>query len=210
MQLDLFPLNTVLFPAMRLPLHIFEPRYLEMIAECVKSDRVFGVVLIADGEEVGEAATPCGIGTTARVIKIDQQPDGQLDIVVVGESRFHIDSIISREPRVVAEVELAPLPDDMSDETQAAAEDVRARFDRLVTLMIEVQSGYMPSFDLPEDIFQLAYLVAAGVPSDLQMAQRLLEAPTLRKLLDMEHELLDVRVEQALRRLQRKLDSRRN
>ena len=73
-----------------------------------------------------------------------------------------------------------------------------------------MQSGYMPSFDLPEDIFQLAYLVAAGVPSDLQMAQRLLEAPTLRKLLDMEHELLDVRVEQALRRLQRKLDSRRN
>ena len=210
MQLDLFPLNTVLFPAMRLPLHIFEPRYLEMIAECVKSDRVFGVVLIADGEEVGEAATPCGTGTTARVIKIDQQPDGQLDIVVVGESRFHIDSIISREPRVVAEVELAPLPDDKSDETQAAAEDVRARFDRLVTLMIEVQSGYMPSFDLPEDIFQLAYLVAAGVPSDLQMAQRLLEAPTLRKLLDIEHELLDVRVEQALRRLQRKLDSRRN
>ena len=109
MQLDLFPLNTVLFPGMRLPLHIFEPRYLEMIAECVKSDRVFGVVLIADGEEVGEAATPCGTGTTARVIKIDQQPDGQLDIVVVGESRFHIDSIISREPRVVAEVELAPL-----------------------------------------------------------------------------------------------------
>ena len=181
-----------------------------MIAECVKSDRVFGVVLIADGEEVGEAATPWGTGTTARVTKIDQQPGGQLDIVVVGESRFHIDSIISREPRVVAEVELAPLPDDMSDETQAAAEDVRARFDRLVTLMIEVQSGYMPSFDLPEDIFQLAYLVAAGVPSDLQMAQRLLEAPTLRKLLDMAHELLDVRVEQALRRLQRKLDSRRN
>ena len=129
---------------------------------------------------------------------------------MVGESRFHIDSIISREPLVVAEVELAPLPDDISDETQAAAEDVRARFDRLVTLMIEVQSGYMPSFDLPEDIFQLAYLVAAGVPSDLQMAQRLLEAPTLRKLLDMERELLDVRVEQALRRLQRKLDSRRN
>jgi len=210
MKLDLFPLNTVLFPAMRLPLHIFEPRYLEMIAECVKSDRVFGVVLIADGEEVGEAATPCETGTTARVTKIDQQPDGQLDIVVEGESRFHIDSIISREPRVVAEVEFAPLPDDMSDETQAAAEDVRVRFDRLVTLMIEVQSGYMPSFDLPEDVFQLAYLVAAGVPSDLQMAQRLLEAPTLRELLDMERELLDVRVEQALRRLQRKLDSRRN
>ena len=210
MQLDLFPLNTVLFPGMRLPLHIFEPRYLEMVGECVKSDRVFGVVLIADGEEVGGTATPCGTGTTARVTKIDQQPDGQLDIVVVGESRVHIDSIISSEPRVVAEVEFAPLPEDISDEIQAAAEDVRARFDRLVTLMIEVQSGYMPSFDLPEDVFQLAYLVAAGVPSDLQMAQRLLEAPTLGELLDMERDLLDVRVEQALRRLQHKLDSRRD
>jgi Lon protease-like protein len=210
MQLDLFPLHTVLFPEMRLPLHIFEPRYLKMIGECVKSDCVFGVVLIADGEEVGEAATPCATGTTARVTRIDQQPGGQLDLVVVGESRFQIDSIISSEPRVVPEVEFAPLLDDDSEETRVAAEDVRARFDRLVTLMIEVQSGYMPSIDLPENVFQLAYLVAAGVPSDLQMAQQLLEAPTLRALFEMERELLDVRVEQALRRLQSKQDSRRN
>ena len=180
-----------------------------MIGECVRNERVFGVTLIADGEEVGEAATPCEIGTSARVKKIEQQPDGQLDIVVVGESRFQINTIISSDPRVVANVEFVPLPDD-SKGVQDASVDVRARFDRLLTLMIEVQSGYMPSIDLPQNVFQLAYLVAAGVPSDLQTAQRLLEAPTLTSLFEMERELLDVRVEQALRRLQSKQDSRRN
>ncbi len=210
MRLDLFPLNTVLFPGMRLPLHIFEPRYRAMLGRCIETEGVFGVVLIAEGEEVGAAAIPYRIGTTARVEKVEYLPDGRFNLLALGETRFRIDRIVAEEPHVVGEVELTPLPFDAAESTLQALEDVRERFERLVTLMIEIQAGYMPEFELPADPLQLAYLIATGVPTGPGSAQRLLEADSLADLLTLEGELLDVRMEQALRRLQQKLDARRN
>ena len=210
MRLDLFPLNTVLFPGMRLPLHIFEPRYRSMLGRCIENDDVFGVVLIAEGEEVGPAAIPHRIGTTARVEKVEYLPDGRFNLLAMGETRFRIERILAEEPHVVGEVELAPLPADADQSALPALEDVRERFERLVTLMIEIQAGYMPEFELPADPLQLAYLIASGVPSGPASAQRLLEADSLADLLDLERELLDRRMDQALRRLQQKLDERRN
>jgi len=77
MQLDLFPLHTVLFPHMRLPLHIFEPRYRVMIRACIDEERPFGVALIRSGEEVGGPAEPHGVGTTARITSHETLPDGR-------------------------------------------------------------------------------------------------------------------------------------
>ena len=210
MRLDLFPLNTVLFPGMRLPLHIFEPRYRSMLGRCIETNDRFGVVLIAEGEEVGPAAIPYQIGTTARVEKVEYLPDGRFNLLALGETRFRIDRIVAEEPHVVGEVELAPMPADANDTTMQAMENVRERFERLVTLMIEIQAGYMPEFELPDDPLQLAYLIAAGIPTGPGSAQRLLEADSLADLLSLERELLDLRIEQALRRLQEKLDARRN
>ena len=210
MRLDLFPLNTVLFPGMRLPLHIFEPRYRSMLGRCIENDDVFGVVLIAEGEEVGPAAIPHRIGTTARVEKVEYLPDGRFNLLAMGETRFRIERILAEEPHVVGEVELAPLPADADQSALPALEDVRERFERLVTLMIEIQAGYMPEFELPADPMQLAYLIASGVPTGPASAQRLLEADSLADLLDLERALLDRRMDQALRRLQQKLDERRN
>ena len=210
MRLDLFPLNTVLFPGMRLPLHIFEPRYRAMLARCIETEGVFGVVLIAEGDEVGATAIPHRIGTTARVEKVEYLPDGRFNLLALGETRFRIERIVAEEPHVVGEVALAPLPADNEASTLHAADDVRERFERLVTLMIEIQAGYMPDFELPADPMQLAYLIAAGVPTGPASAQRLLEADSLAELLDLEGELIDVRMEQALSRLQQKLDARRN
>ena len=210
MRLDLFPLNTVLFPGMRLPLHIFEPRYRSMLGRCIENDDVFGVVLIAEGEEVGPAAIPHRIGTTARVEKVEYLPDGRFNLLAMGETRFRIERILAEEPHVVGEVELAPLPADADQSALPALEDVRERFERLVTLMIEIQAGYMPEFELPTDPMQLAYLIASGVPTGPASAQRLLEADSLADLLDLERALLDRRMDQALRRLQQKLDERRN
>jgi len=210
MRLDLFPLNTVLFPGMRLPLHIFEPRYRAMLGRCIETEGVFGVVLIAEGEEVGPAAIPYKIGTTARVEKVEYLPDGRFNLLALGETRFRIERIVAEEPHVVGDVDLAPLRTDTAESTLQRAEDVRAQFDRLVTLMIEIQAGYMPEFELPTDPLQLAYLIAAGVPTGPGSAQRLLEADSLADLLALEGELLDLRIEQALHRLQEKLDARRN
>ena len=210
MRLDLFPLNTVLFPGMRLPLHIFEPRYRAMLGRCIETDGVFGVVLIAEGEEVGPAAIPHMIGTTARVEKVEYLPDGRFNLLALGETRFRIERIVAEEPHVVGDVELAPLSADVPETAVQALEGVRQRFERLVTLMIEIQAGYMPEFELPADALQLAYLIAAGIPTGPASAQRLLEADSLADLLDLERELLDLRIEQALGRLQQKLDARRN
>ena len=65
MDLRLFPLNTVLFPGMRMPLHIFEERYRIMIRECIEEDAPFGVLLIKAGAEVGSGAVPHDVGTVA-------------------------------------------------------------------------------------------------------------------------------------------------
>ncbi len=210
MRLDLFPLHTVLFPGMRLPLHVFEPRYRAMVGRCIETDSVFGVVLIAEGADVGAPAVPHAVGTTARVRKVKYLPDGCFDVVAVGETRFRIRQIVAREPHVAAEVEPDPLADDDSPAARQAADELRASFDRLVTLMIELQSGYMPNLELPSDPMALANLVAAGVPAGPQSAQGLLEAESLLQLLGMERRLVEHRIAQALQRLREKLDARRN
>ena len=71
MRLDLFPLHTVLFPRMRLPLHIFEPRYRVMIRACIDGERPFGVTLIHSGEEVGGAAAPHVVRAAARTTRLN-------------------------------------------------------------------------------------------------------------------------------------------
>jgi Lon protease-like protein len=108
----------VLFPGGRLPLRLFEQRYLEMAKACFKDGSAFGVCLILEGREVGEPALPAEIGTTARIDEWDMPQLGVLQIVAKGEQRFRI-----RERRVqpdglaVAQVELlaegadAPIPE---------------------------------------------------------------------------------------------------
>src|SRR6202171_6214035 len=89
--LPLFPLEqVVLFPGMSLPLHIFEERYKVMIGACQVTDQVFGVLLIKNGSEVGAPAIPERVGCTARMLRIDRLPDGQMNIFTVGEQRFRL------------------------------------------------------------------------------------------------------------------------
>ena len=69
-ELPLFPLNVVLFPGMVLPLHIFEPRYREMVNYCLDEKKPFGVVLLREGEERGGPAIPYQVGTAARIMRV--------------------------------------------------------------------------------------------------------------------------------------------
>jgi Lon protease-like protein len=89
-ELPLFPLRTVLFPGGQLRLRIFEPRYLDLVKQCTRSDSGFGVCLILDGQEAGAPATPAAFGTRARIVDFYSQPDGLLGLQVCGESRFHV------------------------------------------------------------------------------------------------------------------------
>ena len=89
-EIPLFPLSTVLFPGGVLPLRIFEARYLDMIGECLREQKGFGVCAIRSGSEVGRAASCYNVGTLAAVEDFGRSEDGLLAIVAHGERRFRI------------------------------------------------------------------------------------------------------------------------
>ncbi|HEX6690478.1 MAG TPA: LON peptidase substrate-binding domain-containing protein, partial [Burkholderiales bacterium] len=91
-NVPLFPLNTVLFPGGRLPLRIFEQRYMDMAKVCLKDGSPFGVCLIVEGREVGDPAVPAEVGTLARISHWDMPQLGVLEVVALGSQRFRIKS----------------------------------------------------------------------------------------------------------------------
>ena len=105
----MFPLSAVLFPGGVLPLRIFEPRYLDMVSECLRTDSGIGVVLIRDGREVGEVADTYEVGTLCHIRYWHKRPDGLLGVTLQGEQCFRV---ISKEVRanqlIIAEAELIP------------------------------------------------------------------------------------------------------
>ena len=86
----IFPLATVLYPGMRLPLKIFEPRYMDMAKACLKHDAAFGVCLIREGEEVGTPAVPESVGCLARIAEWDMETPGILKVKVEWLERFRL------------------------------------------------------------------------------------------------------------------------
>lgn len=108
MLLPLFPLNTVLFPGGPLRLRIFEPRYLDMIGRCMRTESDFGVAMIVEGAEVGPART-ASIGTTASIHDFEQLSGGLLGISARGRTRFRIQDVVRQDDGLnVAEVDLLP------------------------------------------------------------------------------------------------------
>lgn len=100
-ELPLFPLAAVLFPGGTLDLRIFEPRYLDLVRDCARQDRAFGVCLILAGTEAGAGAVPAAIGTLARIVDFHTLPDGLLGIRVRGGGRFHIGATRVRDNGLV-------------------------------------------------------------------------------------------------------------
>lgn len=109
LNISLFPLNTVLFPGSVLPLKIFEQRYLDMAAVCLKESKPFGICLIDGGNETGQAAKPHSVGTLAKIINWEMEQLGILQITTQGERRFRIiDQEIGPNQSLSARVEIIP------------------------------------------------------------------------------------------------------
>lgn len=108
-RLAMFPLGSVLFPGLGLPLRVFEPRYREMIADCLDGDRSFGVVLIERGSEVGGGEVRLRVATVARILDVSLQDDGTLGVFSVGTERVEVLEWLPDDPYPVAIV--APLLD---------------------------------------------------------------------------------------------------
>lgn len=115
-EIPLFPLKTVLFPGMPLPLHIFEERYQEMIAYCIEENKPFGVVMIQEGTaEGGPLATPYAVGCTAEIAQVEPLEEGRMLIMGIGRERFRIVRLERGKPYHVGVVE--PLSLDVHDES---------------------------------------------------------------------------------------------
>lgn len=137
MEIPLFPLHAVLVPGAPLRLHIFEPRYRALVADCLAAGTAFGVVCISAGREVGAGNVAFGsVGTLAAIREVSRYPDGRYDIVTLGGARFRLSEVVAdRKPYLVGVAE--PLPEVLGDPERTAllARAVRARFVRYLALL---------------------------------------------------------------------------
>jgi Lon protease-like protein len=108
-RIPIFPLQTVLYPGMLLPLRIFEVRYMDMAKACLKDSTPFGVALIKEGQEVGTPAVPEAIGCVARIADCDMEELGILKVRAQGTERYRmVSSEVSKQGLIVAEIEMIP------------------------------------------------------------------------------------------------------
>jgi Lon protease-like protein len=191
--LPLFPLEqVVLFPGMSLPLRVFEERYKVMIGACQVTDQLFGVVLIRSGREVGEPAEPEQVGCTARMVRVDRIPDGQMHILTVGEQRFRLVGQARAMPEgyLVGDVQMLAESAAASVQTDLLA-GVTREFKRYQQA-IHGLTGQDPmnAPELPTDPVRLSYRVAATLYVDPRERQRLLEMDDVTQRLQQELALL--------------------
>ncbi len=192
LEIPLFPLNTVLFPKMVLPLHIFEERYKKMIRLCLEENLPFGVCLIESGEEVGAPAIPCPVGTTAEIVAHQVLEEGRMNISVVGKERFHILEIVREQPYIMARVEsLAVIKGRKSVRITSLANEIRDLFKRYMALLLLLTRGWTHDLGDPRQPLDLAYYVAARLTTlTPKERQTLLEQESLEDLLRHEVVLL--------------------
>lgn len=189
MDLRLFPLNSVLFPGARMPLHIFEDRYKLMIRECIEEDAPFGVVLIRSGAEVGGGAIPHDIGTTARILQVEYLDDGRMNIFTLGQHRFRIVAINTTEPYLrgeVAYLEQQPA----SDAAGALMPRASIVFDDYLKTYLALADQWIRQTELPDDPADAADYIAARTEFAPEIKQELLEQLDPAARLEREIELI--------------------
>ena len=158
--LPLFPLDVVLFPGTPLPLHIFEPRYKEMIGECLAHGSAFGVIRAMD-QGMAE------IGCTAEIVTVTKEyPDGRLDIVTEGRKRFEVLQVNQERSFLRAEVLL------IEDEAGIPTKEETARAVHLHSEILTMAGAVQ---DLSAaDQGALSFYLAGSLPLDLDFKQKLL------------------------------------
>lgn len=175
MRIPLFPLETVLFPGATLPLHIFEPRYREMVGRCLEHEEPFGVCLILEGEEVGGPAIPHRVGTEAAIIASQRYGDGRYDLVVEGRRRFEILRIDQSRPYLRADVRFLEEPEGPED---PGLEEAVAKLFEGVLESLELAGVAVVDETWKElDARSLGYKIAAVLPIEDDLRQEILEVP---------------------------------
>jgi len=177
-EIGLFPLGIVLLPSERVPLHVFEPRYKELIGECLELDTEFGLVY-ADDDGIRE------IGTRARVSEVlERFDDGRLNVVVEGGSRFRVEQLTHGRSFLTAGV--VPLEDAPGGRPSAESVTLAAGAFRALAAVAGAEVG-----ELDESVPELSFELAAQVELPAEAKQRLLELDSEQRRLELVTELLD-------------------
>jgi len=192
--LPLFPLGTVLYPGLLLPLHIFEERYRQLVRDLLENPepRRFGVIAIREGRETGVDGVSAlhETGCTATVRRVLKRDDGRFDLVTIGAERFRLTALDHSRPYLQGEVDL--LPEETGD--QAAAEQAVEAVQRAFRIYIDALTArgvtQVSIPELPTEPIALSYLVAASVIADLPDRQALLAEPDALHRLTAERTLL--------------------
>jgi Lon protease-like protein len=182
-EMPLFPLTAVLFPGGQLSLRIFEPRYLDLVRECTRHERDFGVCLILQGHEAGAPAEPAAVGTMARITDFHRDEDGLLGIVAEGGFRFRVERTRVRSDGLLrGDAEVWPVEPQLPVPVEFSL--LQSILERLIETMaphwrLAPRSAY-------DDASWLGFRLAELLPLDSGEQQRMLElADPLRRLAEL-------------------------
>ncbi len=189
--LPMFPLGSVLFPHLGLPLRVFEPRYRQLVLDCLEHGNEFGVVLIERGNEVGGGDARFDIGTIARIVDAAPQPDGTWSVMSVGTGRVRVTRWLDDDPYPRAEVRR--LIDEVpSDSEKEAITTVIERLRRTLRLCAVAKVPAVPADVLLSDdhataLWQACAIAPIGALDELT----LLRSPTTTQRVTLLSALLD-------------------
>ena len=176
-DLPVFPLPVVLFPGVPLPLHIFEPRYRQMLKDIRVSNNLFGVAYFDPSSSELDMPPAGHVGCVAEVTETQTFPDGRSNILTLGVIRYRIDSYLQRDdPYLVARVSYFEDDDEDQSSLAIAARDVADTFTRIAQAVrtLNDERSNLPDISNTEPS-RLSFLVAAAMEIDAEIKQELLE-----------------------------------
>lgn len=189
----MFPLGSVLLPGAVLPLHVFEPRYRQMVRDCLDAaDPEFGVTMIERGSEVGGGDQRTTVGTVARMVQVAELDDGRYAVVCVGTRRVRVNSWLPDDPYPLADVDDWPDDETGLDDLAVHIAASAARVRRACAIAIELGDSVADAAsDISDDPLLASYHLVALTPVGPADAYRLLCAIGPAERLDLLDEVLD-------------------
>ena len=190
-ELPLFPLNLVLFPGMVLPLHIFEPRYRRMIADCQEQERPFGIVLVKpDSQPLQEEPYP--VGTMAEIRDLNRLEDGRFLLMAVGLQRFRILSQHRQKPYLSGIVETFEDMAEPADALMASAKQAQSLFSTYLEMLLKAanETEHNISSYLPNPPEALSHFIAYFLDIQDEQKQHWLELTSTTQRLQEEITIL--------------------
>lgn len=175
-RLPLFPLQIVVFPNETVPLHIFEPRYRQLVRDMTGADAPFGIALLRRG---GQAEETHEIGCSVRIQQTEPFPDGRYNVICLGERRFRIVERLDAAPYWIAEVEYLDDPADSEHvDAYSAASETAQLYRQHLGMTLALENLWQRRFSLPTSPIRLINHIGARVEAPPSVKQEVLKAPT--------------------------------